>query len=109
SPDEVEAALSTADGVRELCVFGVASEYWTEVVVCAYVAANGMDNSDAESQGDKTVTALQNTANSLTKYKRPRIYTPVTTLAKTPAGKIDRRENRRQLLIEHRLNDGAYP
>jgi acyl-CoA synthetase (AMP-forming)/AMP-acid ligase II len=110
SPDEVESTLSTAQGVRELCVFGIPSEYWTEVSVCVYVAA-----SDASTVGSASCIGLyaeaelRAAAEQLTKYKRPRIFVSVDALAKTPAGKVDRRENRRGLLAAHTLKDGAYP
>lgn len=100
SPDEVEAKLSTVAAVTELTVFGVPSEYWTEVSVCAYVPARKSGTAE---------TQLRSAAEELTKYKRPRLYVPFESLAKTPAGKVDRREIRRQLLSGFILVDGLYP
>lgn len=100
SPDEVESLLSTATAVGELCVFGIPSEYWGEVSVCVYVAAG--DRAGVE-------TELLAVSERLTKYKRPRAFVAVESLAKTPAGKIDRRENRKRLLAKYHLVDGPYP
>lgn len=100
SPDDIEAALSTADGVKELCVVGIPSDYWTEVIVCVYVpAAEPFD--PVYGFGD----ALQ----ALTKYKRPRLYASAETISRTAAGKVDRRAMRAWLLESHTLVDGPYP
>jgi len=100
SPDDVEATVRTAESVSELCVLGIPSEYWTEVIVCVFVPRPGASTAAMD---------LEDAAKSLTKYKRPRLYVAADAIPATPAGKVDRRGLRQWLLTTRVLVDGPYP
>lgn len=100
NPDDIESALSSVDAVQELCVLGLPSTYWTEIIVCVYVAP---DTSFDPSRG--FALALEN----MTKYKRPRLYASVDSISRTFAGKINRRAVCEQLLSCYVLVDGPHP
>lgn len=100
SPDEIEAALSIEDAAREICVLGLPSSYWTQIIVCAYVPRDKTSNS---------ATGLMNALTHLTKYKRPRLYVAMNSMIRTPAGKVDRRATRDWIMANYTLIDGPYP
>lgn len=100
NPDEIESSLSLTAGVQELCVVGLPSSYWTQVMVCVYVPS--------DANFDPT-TGFTPVLESMTKYKRPRLYAAVDAISKTPAGKTSRRAVIEQLLSRYTLVDGQYP
>lgn len=85
APGEVEAALATYPGVREVAVVGIPDPAWGEVV-CAVVVA------DPRSVGAVDLDALRaHAAEHLASYKQPRRLETVDELPRTPAtGQVQR-------------------
>ncbi len=99
-PDEIEAALSVVNMVNEVCVLGLPSSYWTQIIVCVFVA---------DDKSFDPNTGFTNALKGITKYKRPRLYVAIDGMIRTPAGKVDRRAVRDWILANYTLIDGPYP
>lgn len=98
NPDEVEALLAGLPGTGAVCVAGVPSEYWGEIIVAvAEAAAPGWDN------------AVRERVAGLSKHKQPRLCVTLPALPRNAQGKISRRQVVQQVLATHRLHDGAHP
>ena len=85
APGEVEAALTTHPGIREVAVVGIADANWGEVV-CAVVVpeAGSGDGLDLDDLRDHT-------AGRLASFKQPRRLEIVDELPRTPAtGQVQR-------------------
>jgi acyl-CoA synthetase (AMP-forming)/AMP-acid ligase II len=80
-PAEVEAVLSAVPGVAEVAVFGLEDERWGQQVCAAFVAANGVEESDLRSAASA----------QLAPYKRPKSYFTTADLPHTATGKLLRR------------------
>ncbi|HMF04091.1 MAG TPA: p-hydroxycinnamoyl-CoA synthetase, partial [Acidimicrobiia bacterium] len=85
APGEVEAALATHPGVREVAVVGVPDADWGEVV-CAVVVPEDRAPEPVDLDALRTHTAAQ-----LASYKQPRRLEIVAELPRTPAtGQVQR-------------------
>jgi len=85
APGEVEAALATHPGVREVAVVGVPDADWGEVV-CAVVVPKDRAPEPVDLDALRTHTAAQ-----LASYKQPRRLEIVAELPRTPAtGQVQR-------------------
>ncbi|MFO1050148.1 MAG: AMP-binding protein [Geminicoccaceae bacterium] len=87
-PREVEEALLTRPGVREIAVLGLPDPEWGERVVACVVAAPGI----APAELDAWCLAR------LARFKRPRDYHFLETLPKNAYGKVLKRELRDRLV-----------
>jgi len=85
-PNEVEQVLYQNPAVLEAAVFGVPDKEWGESVKAAVVVKPGMQVTEEE--------LIEFCKNRLGSYKKPRTIDFLTTLPKTPEGKIMRRELR---------------
>lgn len=97
-PQEVEAALRARGAPDELVILGLPSEYWGEVIVCAYA-----------SRTDSWSEAVQQLAKPLARYKQPRLYVSLPTLWRNPIGKVDRKRIRQFIQETYELKDGPHP
>ncbi|HZK35753.1 MAG TPA: AMP-binding protein [Aeromicrobium sp.] len=79
-PAEVESALSNADGLREIAVFGIPDDKWGQRVCAAYVGE----------VDEEALRALA--AERLAPPKRPKDYVRLNSLPRTATGKIRRTE-----------------
>lgn len=79
-PAEVESALSGADGLREIAVFGMPDDTWGQRVCAAYVG-----------RVDKEVLRALATER-LAPPKRPKTYIRLDSLPRTATGKLRRTE-----------------
>ncbi|HKA92622.1 MAG TPA: AMP-binding protein [Acidimicrobiia bacterium] len=85
APGEVEAAVSTHPGVREVAVVGVPDATWGEVVCAVVVPEPGADDT-LDLDGLRAHTATQ-----LASFKQPRRLEVVDELPRTPAtGQVQR-------------------
>lgn len=98
NPDEVESCLVGLQASGPVCVAGLPSDYWGEIIIA--VAEQGQPGWEAEMQARVAV---------LSRHKRPRLSVSVERLPRNAQGKINRREVIRQVLLAHVLNDGPYP
>jgi len=98
APEEVERVLGAALGTGEVAVFGVASEYWGEVIVAV-----------AENPAPGWETLVRDAIAGMTAYKRPRALLAMATLPRNAMLKISRKAVREQVLSSHRLIDGPRP
>jgi acyl-CoA synthetase (AMP-forming)/AMP-acid ligase II len=83
-PSEVEAAISSIDGVLEVAVVGLPHDDWGELVAAFVVSTPGA----RLSREDVEVA----TRRRLSGYKCPRRIEIVSDLPKNPSGKIQKRE-----------------
>ncbi len=97
-PGEIEAALDGAAGGRAICVVGLPSDYWGEVIVA--VAENPPAGWEADAQA--RVAALA-------RPKHPRAWLALPELPRNPQGKVVRARVREAILATHRLEDGSRP
>ncbi len=79
-PPEVEAAILASQLVTDVCVIGLADNYWGEVVTAVYVP------SFLEVSPDLLLEAV---ADKLCKFKRPKYWIPVETIPRNSQGKIN--------------------
>ncbi len=99
NPDEVADAVRAVAGVSDALVVGIASDYWTEVLVCAYVASDpALD-----------VVTLRQALAGLTAYKQPRLYVALDALPQTPMGKPSPQGLRAHIARHYTLTDGPRP
>jgi 3-oxocholest-4-en-26-oate---CoA ligase len=80
-PEEVEEVLKTHPGVADACVLGVPDERFGEVVVAAVEPAGGAAPDEQ--------ALIDHVRANLAHYKAPRRVRVVTTIGRTPAGKMD--------------------
>ena len=91
-PEEVEDVLSQSPLVRQAAVIGEPHERWGEQVV-AYI--------EAAAPADAETLDAHCLASDLADFKRPRRYEFVDTLPRSAAGKLLRRQLRRQEIRGH--------
>lgn len=80
-PNEVEATLLAAPGVRDAAVFGVPDPIWGQIVAAALVVEND----------EAAAVACKEASRSLAPFKRPRLFAVLPELPRLPGGKLDRR------------------
>jgi len=83
SPVEIERCLSLHPAVSEVAVVGIADERWGKIV-CAFVRRCGAVEPEELDQFCRT--------SGLANFKRPRRYTFVKAIPKSPVGKLLRRK-----------------
>ena len=83
SPAEIESCLSLHPAVSEVAVVGIADERWGKVV-SAFVKRRGVVEPEELDQFCRT--------SGLANFKRPRRYTFVKAIPKSPVGKLLRRK-----------------
>ena len=82
-PAEVEAAILRFEGVAEACVVGLSHERWGEAVVAAVVWTGDAETRESERLA-RFLTA------QLAPWKRPKWIEYLSSLPRTPSGKVDR-------------------
>jgi len=98
NPDEIEALLAGLPDCGTVCVAGLPSEYWGEIIMAvAEYAEPGWEN------------AVRARVAALSKHKQPRLFVALPALPRNAQGKINRREVVRHVLAGNRLDDGAHP
>ena len=97
-PGEIESALDGAAGGRAVCVVGLPSDYWGEVIVA--VAENPPEDWQVDAQA--RVAALA-------RPKHPRAWLALAELPRNAQGKVVRARVREAILATHRLEDGPRP
>jgi acyl-CoA synthetase (AMP-forming)/AMP-acid ligase II len=97
-PGEIEAALDGAAGGRAVCVLGIPSDYWGEVIVAVAEGPPAGWEDDAASR----VAALA-------RHKRPRAWLALPELPRNAQGKVVRARVRDAVLAAHALEDGPHP
>ena len=85
-PVEIENVLYQHDAVAECAVFGIPDERWGEVPAAHVVLSPGVAVSEEE--------LVDFCASRIARFKRPRIVKFVSSLPKTPVGKIQKNELR---------------
>jgi len=85
-PVEIENALYQHDAVAECAVFGIPDERWGEVPAAHVVLSPGVVVSEEE--------LIAFCASKIARFKRPRIVKFISSLPKTPVGKIRKNELR---------------
>ena len=98
APEEVERVLSAALGQGEVAAFGVASDYWGEVIVAV-----------AEAPRPGWEAVLRDAMAGMTAYKRPRVLLSMAEFPRNAMLKVSRKAVRERLLETHRLVDGPHP
>ena len=98
APEEVERVLAAALGQGEVAAFGVASEYWGEVIVAV-----------AENPAPGWEATLREAAAGMTAYKRPRAFLALDELPRNAMLKISRKAVRERIMATRRLIDGPRP
>jgi acyl-CoA synthetase (AMP-forming)/AMP-acid ligase II len=98
NPDEVESLLAGLPGCGPVCVAGLPSEYWGEVIIAV-----------AEQAGPGWEPAVAARVAALSRHKHPRLLLSVPALPRNAQGKINRREVVRRVLATHDLADGPHP
>jgi acyl-CoA synthetase (AMP-forming)/AMP-acid ligase II len=97
NPDEIEALLAGL-GCGAVCVAGLPSEYWGEIIVAVAEAAEpGWED------------AVRARVAAVSKHKQPRLFVALDALPRNAQGKISRREVVQRVLATHRLADGPHP
>lgn len=79
-PSEVEAALTSHPAVEDCTVFGVPDERWGEAPVAYVVRAADISGNDL----------IAHCTDRLARYKRPREIVFVSTIPRTPSGKVQK-------------------
>jgi acyl-CoA synthetase (AMP-forming)/AMP-acid ligase II len=97
-PGEIESALDGAAGGRAVCVLGIPSDYWGEVVVAV---------AEAPPAGWEEEAAARVAA--LARHKRPRAWMALAELPRNAQGKVVRARVRAALLDAFALEDGPHP
>jgi acyl-CoA synthetase (AMP-forming)/AMP-acid ligase II len=97
-PAEIETTLEPAAQGRAICVLGLPSDYWGEVIIAV---AEGL----AEGW-EQTALPL---AEDLAKHKRPRAWLTLPELPRNAQGKVVRARVRDAVLARWRLEDGPHP
>ena len=97
-PGEIESVLDGAAGGRALCVVGLPSDYWGEVIVAV------AENPPPDWQDD----AMARVA-ALARPKHPRAWLALAELPRNAQGKVVRARVRDAILATHALEDGPRP
>lgn len=97
-PGEIEAALDGAAGGRAVCVVGLPSDYWGEVIVAV---------AEAPPQGWEADAAAR--VAQLARHKHPRAWLALAELPRNAQGKVVRARVRDAVLAAHVLEDGPRP
>lgn len=97
-PGEIEAALDGAAGGHAVCVVGLPSDYWGEVIVA--VAENPPEGWEEDARS--RIAALA-------RPKHPRAWLALPELPRNAQGKTVRARVRDAVLATHRLEDGPRP
>ncbi|WP_312529332.1 class I adenylate-forming enzyme family protein [Paracoccus sp. (in: a-proteobacteria)] len=98
SPDEVERALALTLSGTDFVVVGYPSDYWGEIITV--IAQNPPENWQ-----DRLACAAQ----SMTSYKRPRLFAEIDHMPRNSIGKIVRAHLRRWLVDTYELIDSPRP
>ncbi|HSN32538.1 MAG TPA: AMP-binding protein, partial [Ideonella sp.] len=98
NPDEVESLLADLPGCGAVCIAGLPSEYWGEIIVAV---------AEQASAGWQQQVAAR--VAPLSRHKHPRLLLSLPALPRNAQGKINRREVVRHVLATHELVDGAHP
>ena len=98
NPDEIEAVLATIDGVGQICVASLPSDYWGEVIIAI-----------AEHPPAGWVELAKEKLYGLSKHKHPRLFVEMEALPRNPQGKVSRRQVRATVLSRFEMLDGEYP
>ncbi|NMJ43308.1 acyl--CoA ligase [Roseomonas sp. JC162] len=97
-PGEIESALDGAAGGRAICVLGMPSDYWGEVIVGV-----------AESPAPGWEADVEARVAALARYKRPRAWVALPELPRNAQGKVVRARVREAVLATRVLEDGPHP
>jgi acyl-CoA synthetase (AMP-forming)/AMP-acid ligase II len=98
NPDEIESLLAGLPGCGPVCVAGLPSEYWGEIIIAV-----------AEQAGAGWESDLAARVAPLSRHKHPRLLLSVPALPRNAQGKINRREVVQRVLATHDLADGPHP
>lgn len=98
NPDEIEGLLAGMPDCGAVCVAGLPSEYWGEIIIAV-----------AEQARSDWADAVRRRVASLSRHKQPRLFVALPALPRNAQGKINRREVVQRVLATHRLADGAHP
>jgi len=85
-PAEIENVLYQHDAVAECAVFGIPDERWGEVPAAHVVLSPNVSVSEEQ--------LIDFCASKIARFKRPRIVKFVSSLPKTPVGKVRKNELR---------------
>lgn len=97
-PGEIETVLDGAAAGRAICVVGLPSDYWGEVIVA--VAEN--PSADWQQTAAERLVALA-------RSKHPRAFVALPELPRNAQGKVVRARVRDAILATHALEDGPRP
>jgi len=97
-PAEIEVPLQAALGASTVCVLGMPSDYWGEIIVAV-----------AENPGPAWQEAAQAALAGLARYKHPRALIALDQLPRNQQGKVVRRDILAALRQLYRLEDGPHP
>jgi len=97
-PTEIETALDPAAQGRAICVLGLPSDYWGEVIIAV-----------SENLPAGWEHAALPLAEDLAKHKRPRLADAGGELPRNAQGKVVRARVRDAVLARWRLEDGPHP
>ncbi len=97
-PGEIETALDGAAGGRAVCVVGIPSDYWGEVIVAV---------AEAPPEGWEADAAAR--VAQLARHKHPRAWLALPELPRNAQGKVVRARVREAVLAAHVLQDGPRP
>ncbi len=104
-PEEVEEVIKTLDGVRDAVVVGVPDERFGEEIVAVVEREPGA--SDGEPTEEQVIEHVKA---KLARFKAPRQVRFVTTIARSPAGKVDYARHKAEAAAwveERRAESGA--
>ncbi len=89
-PAEVEAAIRATQLVTDVCVLGLADDYWGQVVTAVYVP----------SSTDVSIALLQAAVeNTLSKFKRPKYWIAVKDLPRNAQGKVNYEQLKTMVMV----------
>ena len=97
-PGEIESVLDGAAEGRAICVLGLPSDYWGEVIVAV-----------AEAPPEGWVAEAETRVAALARHKRPRAWLALPELPRNAQGKVVRARVRDAILAAHALEDGPRP
>ena len=97
-PGEIESVLDGAAGGRAICVLGIPSDYWGEVIVGV-----------AEAPAPGWEAEVEARVASLARHKRPRAWIALAELPRNAQGKVVRARVREAVLAGLVLEDGPHP
>ena len=97
-PAEIEMVLEEAGQGRAICVLGLASDYWGEVIIAV-----------ADGLASGWEAAALPLVEQLARHKRPRAWVSLPELPRNAQGKVVRARVRDAVLARWRLEDGPHP